>query len=73
MVAVGAASLLNAIGCAALQCEEVAMVRYGLIGFAAAILVAASLAPGDAFARRGGGTTSTAIGSARVILMDIGN
>src|SRR5215472_6039203 len=30
-------------------------VRYGLIGFAAAILVAASLVPDDAFARRGGG------------------
>jgi len=29
--------------------------RYGLIGFAAAILVAASLVPDDAFARRGGG------------------
>jgi len=31
------------------------MVRYGLIGFAAAILFAASLVPEDAFARRGGG------------------
>jgi len=31
------------------------MVRYGLIGCAAAILVAASLVPDDAFARRGGG------------------
>src|SRR6516165_9805289 len=30
-------------------------VRYGLIGFAAAILVAASLVPDDAFARRAGG------------------
>ena len=30
-------------------------VRYGLIGFAALTLVAASLVPDDAFARRGGG------------------
>lgn len=31
------------------------MVRYGLIGFAVATLVAASLVPDDAFARRAGG------------------
>ena len=31
------------------------MVRYALIGLAAAILVGASLVPDDAFARRGGG------------------
>ena len=31
------------------------LVRYGLIGFAALTLVAASLVPDDAFARRGGG------------------
>jgi hypothetical protein len=36
--------------------EEDAMVRYGLIGFVAGIVVAASLVPGDAFAvGRGGG------------------
>ena len=31
------------------------MIRYALIGLAAAILVAGSLVPDDAFARRGGG------------------
>lgn len=31
------------------------MLRFGLISFAAAILIAASLVPDDAFARRGGG------------------
>jgi hypothetical protein len=37
--------------------KEYVMVRYGLIGFAAVTLLAASLVPGDAFARggRGGG------------------
>lgn len=41
-------------------------VRYGLIGCAAVILVAASLAPGDAFARggRGGGGGARAGGGA---------
>jgi hypothetical protein len=34
---------------------ECPMIRYGLIGFAAAVLVAASLVPDDALARRGGG------------------
>jgi hypothetical protein len=31
------------------------MVRYALVGLAAAVLVGASLVPDDTFARRGGG------------------
>jgi hypothetical protein len=31
------------------------MVRYGMVGFAVAVLLGASLFPDDAFARRGGG------------------
>jgi hypothetical protein len=55
LVATGAASLLKAIGGARhSSVGRNAMVRYGLIGFAAAILLAASLVPDDALARGGG-------------------